>query len=376
MSRAVLVFILAVILVAGTFALKLPSFQTIENQRYCARKLNAFFSDNDFAYTVRSVSVCASEDKVKRASLLVVQLNSRFMPHFDFAAFTSTTNMTTDFEVKFGFDQIVEYVESGQTPGFQRSQDKVVREFYLNDVIRNGTSRWQPITCFNIGTDMPVVCNTSLITNDPDDLIQEMTLQATATPVEVQITLPSGVQLVKQYLTPHSLKLSVEVNGIQYTNNSTSIALGTFLIARGMLNENTNRRNVTSSDTQTPDEATNVQDVLQLQDPLSAIGGGFFSWDRYVAWHAPNDTLVSKRLINAGFHVETDITNFNQSLIMQGYSLQRIWFTPENQIDNFVWDPTAGVSETTSSSSNAASIIGGKCLSFIILVITFIVLIF
>lgn len=375
MTRALFVMILAAMVIATACALKLPSFQTIVDRKFCARKLTASFSDDDYVYTARSLSLCASDGKIKRANLLVARLNARNLPHFALTAFTSSANATADFEAIFGFDQIVEYVESGQTPGFQRSQDEVLREFFLDDVIRNGTSRWEPITCFNLGTDMPVVCNTTLVAANDRDMIQNITLQATATPVEVQITLPSGVDLVKKYLTPHSLKLTVEVNGIQYTNTSTSIALGTFLIVRGMVNENTNRRNVSSSDVQTPDEATNVQDVLQLQDPISSIGGGFFSWERYVAWHAPNDTIVSKRFINSGFSVDENMDHFNQSLVLKGYSLQRIWFTPESQIDNFVWDPSAGVSETTTSTSSSSAFIG-KHLSLLILVIAIIVLVF
>jgi hypothetical protein len=50
--------------------------------------------------------------------------------------------------------------------------------------------------------------------------------------------------------------------------------LGT--LVRGKFIENTKRRKFSSSDMQFPDAATNIKDVLLLQNPYSSIGGGFF----------------------------------------------------------------------------------------------------
>jgi hypothetical protein len=349
MIKIFCVFILSLVeVLVVSNALSIPNFTTITNQTYCAR--DVLSANIDGVLTVTSTSACANKESLN-LNAITFAISGNPLPYFACNVIQASISSASDFTIMFGFDKIVEYMESGATPGYQSGEDTLVNQFGLNVPASIGTttSQWTAVQCTQANSTSPIICNTALITNNSSAMIQQINLQAVITTNELQINIPNMPSPVKQVLIPTAVKVSVEIDGIKYTNSSTVIAVGTFVsvINTGVKTQINVGKNLTSNDFQMPNEATNYQGVLQISDSSLASASGFFSWDNFITVQN-GTTVTTQNLIVSNATIDSDNPEIN-SLAKVGYSMYKIWFSPQTQVSNLVWDPTAGVSAGTST---------------------------
>jgi len=184
-------------------------------------------------------------------------------------------------------------------------------------------------------------------------MIQKIALQAVISPNEVQIIIRNAISPGKQVLTSTSVKTTVEIEGIQYTNSSALVARGlfVFLIQSGVKTQTNFGKNLTENDFQMHNQATNYQGKLQISEStFGNVSSGFISWDNFVTVQN-GATFTTESLIVSN---ATSIGSNNSEILVKiSFDTYNIWFSPQSQVSNFVWDPTAGMSAGSSASTSA-----------------------
>jgi len=350
--------------------------------KYCGRKFKANLSNSGNTLSITSVSKCSSSTpstgyrksnstdngssdnnnkEEERANILRFVLSSDKLPQFAIRALKLESSSASNFAARLGFDRIVEVVPPTVNADgtFDISKDNVVRTLLLNDNIREDVNSWSEITCNNstslsdlLGTyndATPIVCSTSLSLTT--SFVSKVTLQAIVTPKQVEVSLPNVISKARRILTPNTIKLSLSVEGVQYTNNNTRLAIGSFFISKGT---GERKESEEASQADTPESVSKFQSVFKIDDGNSTIGGGFLSWDKYISVRTASGVYVSKTLTTSKATISLDSLKDFKSLDNfedDNFKVFRLWFLSEEQVDNLYWDPSAGAQESPVTSS-------------------------
>lgn len=320
-----------------------PRFIQVDNNKYCGRKLKVNTSNGGYAMSVESRLNCKKQDG--KAQQLRFDMNSRGLPNFAMRSFMKTSDSVENYMAKFGFDTVLEYEEKNNVAGYQPGVDTVVNSYRLRDnKIGNNGGEWSKITCDG-SEDSGFLCSMSLQTNNVSAPLDSMTLQVLITPTEVEIQR-NGTNVTRKILTPNSYKLNVEMDGLRYSSANTRMAIGTFFVYKG---SSSKRSGEDEKEEERPDDSTATQDVLEVTSDASAMG--FFSWDKYVnasvAGTYEIKTLHSSSVANAG--------NINDVEVDKGWTVVRVWFSPDTQVESLEWDPSIGVTEEPLSGETSAA---------------------
>lgn len=373
----------------------MPDFKPDKNNhiaKFCGRKFKADMEEDGRELVVTSLSNCSGnrrrfdnnkkndtqkhdnhdddDEDDHRANILRFVLSADKIPQFAIRALNTQADAKSNFAARLGFDRIAEVVPPtlDANTTFDITANNVVRVVLLDNDDREGTDAWSEISCNNstslsdlletYNVDTPLVCSTSLtLVNMTNPLFRKMTLQAIITPKQLEMTLPNGLSKTKKVITPNSLKLSLSIDGVRYTNSSTRLAIGSFFISKG--NGLKKDESDDDSDIVTPETESQHQGVFKIVDATSPLGGGFFSWDKYVSMKTVTGAYASKGLLTSrGVADEEQVDAFESLDTFEDddYRVFRLWFVPVEQVDNLFWDPSTGAGEVPLTNNAVRSI--------------------
>jgi hypothetical protein len=369
MKRFTLLIVVLLIAVAVIVSAE-KTYKQVVDDKYCKRKLSGSLSNSGRTLKVESKLNCdgsnvvAPEDSIsdnkkadgetdsgKRMAKLNFELSTASIPSFALRAMAKTTDSVAGFMSRFGFDRIVEYVENGTTAGFQRIEDTVVRTQYLSNLKVGKT--WSSMTCTNVDQKdetQPITCSSSLQITTSGALISGMTISATVTPQEVEVENADGITKAKKILTPNSFKLDVTIEGITYSQDNSRIAVGTFILYKGIGQKHDSSND--NKNEERPDDVTANQGVIGVKTDASAAQAGFFSWDKFISVKGTNGTYTSKTLRSSSIESDDNNSDVSKESDEADASLVRVWFAPDDRVTNLLWDPSLGVTEAESSAAS------------------------
>jgi len=200
-----------------------------------------------------------------------------------------TSNGTTDVDFKFKLCGVVEFVESGATPGYQKDEDTFIHHYTIS-----GWGHWKDVS--------PVAGTFNAYQAASDDRIFSIAFYLTKTNATI-----NGV-----YIDSNGYKLDLNITNFQYKKTGTELALCA---------------HIDSDQTVTFNTAGNQFEI----DGKSGSYKGFMNWITHV------DTN------NGPVNV---ITTYNTAKA-------RIYYTVNttSQPTDIMWDPAVGVQSTSSSGS-------------------------
>ncbi len=320
------------------------------------------------AATLGCVSI---NDKDKAAQgrygVLGFQMSSLLVPTFGIYGFGiqgggsggSGSGGAYAFGARFGIDYIVEYNETngveGYQPGIGATFDKAIKIYSMADLLRS--QKWSTPTddITNVGGNTTVHKITTQL-KASDNIPFTVTWGAMVSTDEVV-----AGDKTKVVLTPNSLKTVFDLQNFKYTSEGSRMAIGTIVLSAGA----TAKWSATSQskDGDRPNEVTANQGVYGIGASASSNTNGYFSFQKFVQTTDAGTTASTRTVtLTAG----QDFTTETDSAISKGndeasVSLKRTWFTVNERVTNFNWDPSLGASETqennvpTTNSANKIS---------------------
>lgn len=288
----------------------------------------------------------------------------------------------------FGFDALVEYREANGVDGYQPGADTIVNMYRFSNYTWNVDS----ITRTAVdATNSSYVYQASVSATIPNFCTVKFGVMAASDAVSFSSSKFVNRTGIVQVLVPSSVKVSLEVLNIKYTDATTKIALGTILGYRGrkaVAQYSAFSKDVNGNQPEQPDTASADQSVTSFDDNVSTQLGGnsaslpktFFSFQNFISKYPTS----SPTNVTRGRFISTNSTTVIagtvdelafKAILTTDAVIERFWMSTVDQPDNFVFDPSVGSSDqsnafvATSTATNASPVVFNQ---FNILVLMFI----
>ncbi|KAL9658702.1 hypothetical protein ABK040_005857 [Willaertia magna] len=269
----------------------------------------------------------------------------------------------------FGVDKIVEYDEVNNQTGYQPNGDVLIQTWPLSD---------KPFTSFNISRTVLNGTSTVYQIQSAYTIPSCCTVRLTGYVTTAEVYFASSKiftrEGIKQLLTPSSLKVEIALEGIQYSKNTSRVAIGSFVVYRGSAQQEANstttnpKRNPLAFTDELPDVANAYQKVYSFSGGILeqvaqyfGLPKPFFSYQTFVTYVKDIASSVKemKNVIDSNL-IEEDIPAANAAMAQitssSKYSVRRVYFSLPDRVDNFNWDPSLG-QQTKSSASKVTVMI-------------------
>jgi hypothetical protein len=325
MKYVVLLYIIAIVF---------GQYTKVATNRYCRRTVESAFTDSKQTFVGVANLQCFRANGKGKAARLTFTMSTRPVPNFRLTALLATSDSASAFSGRFAADKIVEYVEANNVPGYQVGTDTLVKETLLS------SNAWTDFDRSSVAVGDATV----------NKLTTTLTLSGTTYTFGGQITTDEVTLngTVKMVITPNSLKTVFGITNYVYSANNSQIAIGAIMFVRGAVDRRTSIDTPTS-DGERPSDNTANQGVVNIP---GANANGFFSWQKFVLGRNASSSGVTKTVALT----ESGITSANDTVIPRladesGFILQRIYYSINERVTEFSWDPTLATAEATDSNT-------------------------
>jgi len=286
-------------------------------------------SNNNYTYTFNSDAACSgsSSTSVGRATFTVSSFNG---PAFTLQAFKNIGDATPQFSATLVFVNAFQYTSNHATPEYDPSLgDTIIGSTFttfFNPGVQSFTTPTMTtpsisgapsgfnVNSFKFDASVPVISNISSISFYADIV---------STPAQY------GSDTL---MNPNSLKVSISGNYIQAFGNN--LALGAYLITEKPVSPISTTSGVVSA----PLQASNTDNT-----------GGSFSWDNLAFLSTVSTSTATQSLYSST--IFQDSTFSKTGITTQAGNAQRIFFSLNNTVLTFVWDPTITYTDVGSSAT-------------------------
>jgi hypothetical protein len=276
-----------------------------------------------------------------RMGVINFSMSSSPIPNYKIVAQLKSTDTQDFFAARFAIDKIVEYVEANNVPGFQPGQDIIIREYILTGTPSNP---WSGFTRNTINLDSTTTVD-QLTTTLTASFGSSLTFGAQITSADVV----TG-NTTKVVLTPDSFKTVFELDNIVYFNSSSRLAIGTIIVTKGKFTRS--NETSTSPEGDMPYYSNANQGVMDISYDGSTTNG-YFSWKRFVTGRIKEGFSALNYSLTESLVTIANNTPISLASDEAGFTLNRIFFTLNDRLVSFSWDPSLGVTDASNSPSSA-----------------------
>jgi hypothetical protein len=321
-----------VIALLCVIAIAFCQYTKVTTNKFCRRTLEGNFSDGKQTFTGVSDLKCIRGGAQGKAARLTFVMSTRPVPNFRLTALVARSDSVAGFSGRFATDKIVEYVETNNVPGYQVGADQLIKETSLNNNAWTDFER----TIIPVGDATVNKLTTQLV-------VSGTTYTYGAQLTTDEITLNGTVKVV---ITPNSVKTVFGISNYVYSAQNSRIAIGAILFVRAAIDRKSGT-DTPGSEGERPNDNTANQAVANIP---GANGNGIFSWQKFVLGRNASSSSVTKSVSLT----ESAITSANDTVIPRnsdeaGFVLQRIYYSIDERVTEFSWDPSMGTQETTDS---------------------------
>jgi hypothetical protein len=326
----------------------------VELSKNCKRHVTNISSAKEINFI--SVSRCknyeSSSKTVKGINFKIRSpLTSNTIPTFIIRGFESSnieseTDINSVLFAKLGFTKVIEYNETNNKTGFQQD-DNVIEEVDL-----------RKLKFTSISKTLQQKNNTNIYylqyQANSNKLFNTIKFGVTISTDEVYAKY-NPIGKTKTIISPNSMKLDILINGIKYNNSDTNIAIASLIVTR----QNIIRRdNSTKLYEERPDESSNDQDVLEINDNNSK---GALSFKNYVSNNISTTAKINNITLSSSILLSDSYDNIfdgGASTIGNNKVITQLYFSVAGQEKIIFWDPSliqSSYSSSNSSPSNSSS---------------------